>query len=375
MTAVPNRRRRVRLIAVAIGFAGVMATSAACSSGAASLGGASSAASGPSKVALLLPETDTPRYEAHDRPLFTAELKKVCPVCQLLYSSAQSDSSKQQQQAEAAITNGAKVLVLDPVDRQSAVSIVAMADQADVKVIDYERLIPAKVDWYVSYDNLSVGKLQATALVKQMKAIGKPNGTIVMIDGAPTDGNAVLFKQGAHSVLDTSGLKIGAEDDTPDWSASEAQQEMQQAITKLGAGSIDGVYAANDGTAGGAYAAMTQAGMKPIPPLTGQDADVAGVQRILAEEQFMTIYKAIAPEAKLSADVAAALASGQSIPSTAVNKHVTDGLFSIPSTIYTPTVVTAANAKATVFADGFVTYAQVCTAQFAAACSKAGITS
>jgi len=372
MNAVSTRRLQVAGTALVV--ASLLA--AGCSSGATASKQGEHGSSGASKIALLLPESKTTRYEAHDRPLFAHELSKVCPSCKLLYSNADQDSAKQQQQAEAAITNGARVLVLDPVDGEAAAAIVNKANSAGVKVLDYERLIPnAKVDWYVSYDNLTVGKMQATALVQKMTSAGKPNGTIIMINGSPADNNARLFKQGAHSVLDASGLKIGAEYDTPDWSPDAAQQEVQQAITRIGAGKIDGVYAANDGTAGGAIAAMKQAGMSPLPPLTGQDAEIAAIQRILAGQQFMTIYKAIAPEATLSADVAYALAQGKPVPANAFNQTVANGGADVPSMIYKPTVVTVDNARSTVFADSFVTYAQVCTAQYAAACAKAGIVS
>jgi D-xylose transport system substrate-binding protein len=349
---------------------------AACSSGsdARTKGADPTSASSHIKIALLLPESKTTRYETKDKPLFEKHLKAICPSCEVLYGNADQSSAKQQQQAEAAITNGAKVLVLDPVDGAAAAVIVRRANAAGVKVLDHERLIPnAKVAWYVSYDNLSVGKLQAKALADQLKAAGKPGGTIVMINGSPTDNNAKLFKQGAHSVFDNTGLKIGAEYDTQDWSPDKAQQEMQQSITKLGKGSIDGVYAANDGTAGGAIAAMKQAGMSPLPPLTGQDAEVAAIQRVIAGEQFMTIYKAIEPEVKLAAEVAYALARGKPIPTGTTNRTVTNGAEQIPSQIFTPTVITVANVK-TVFDDGFVTYAQICTSEYRTACQKAGIT-
>lgn len=327
------------------------------------------------KIGLLLPESQTTRYEAFDHPLFVADLKLACPSCQFLYGNADQDSSKQQQQADAMLTNGVNVLVLDPVDGAAAGAIVKDANAQHVPVLDDERLIPnANVAYYVSYDNLTVGKLQATALVTQMKAIGKPTGTIVMIDGSPTDNNATLFKQGAHSVLDGSGLKIGAEFATPDWTPANAQQEMEQAITRLGKNNIAGVYAANDGTAGGAVAAMKQAGMNPLPPITGQDAQIDAIQRILAGEQFMTIYKAIAPESKYLVEVAVALAQGNSIPADAVNQQTNNTLQNVPSEIFPPVVVTKANVKSTVFADHFVTYAQVCTATYASACAAAGIT-
>jgi D-xylose transport system substrate-binding protein len=354
-------------------LAALTLTLTACSSGVDAGGGITS--SSHPKIALLQPESKTTRYEAKDHPLFAARVKQLCADCEVLYSNADQDAAKQQQQAEAALTNGANVLVLDPVDGQAATAIVKRANAAHVPVVDYERLIPdADVAWYVSYDNYTVGRLQAQALVDKMTKASKPNGTIVMVNGSPTDHNAVLFKQGAHSVLDTSGLKIGAEYDTPDWSPDQAQQEMQQAITRLGKDNINGVYAANDGTAGGAIAALRQAGIDPLPPITGQDAEIAAIQRILAGQQFMTIYKAIDPEAKLSADVAVALGQGKSIPSNAVNQQVDNGTKKVPSMIYTPVVVTTDNVKSTVFADGFVTYPQVCTQDYRQACQQAGIT-
>src|SRR6185369_2640379 len=118
-------------------------------------------------------------------------------------------------------------------------------------------------------------------------------GSIVMINGAPTDNNAKLFKEGAHSVIDSSGYKVAKEYDTPDWSPDKAQTEMEQAITAVGKNNIQGVYAANDGTAGGAVAAMKGAGLDLTKiPLTGQDAETAAIQRILVGQQYMTVYKA-----------------------------------------------------------------------------------
>jgi D-xylose transport system substrate-binding protein len=324
-------------------------------------------------IAILLPETKTARYEAADRPLMEAKIKELCADCKILYSNADQDAAKQQQQAEAALTNGAKVMVLDPVDSAAAANIVAKAKAQKVPVISYDRLVKnADVDYYVSFDNVKVGKLQGQALADKLKADGKGAGTIVMINGSPTDNNATLFKQGAHSVLDTSGLKIGKEYDTPDWSPDKAQQEMEQAITALGKSKIDGVYAANDGTAGGAIAAMKSAGLKPIPPTTGQDAELAATQRIIAGEQFMTVYKAIKPEAEATATIAVALLKGT--PPTGVNGATNNGQKSVPSVLLEPVAVTKANVKDTIVKDGFHSVAEICTAQFAAACKAAGLT-
>ncbi len=327
---------------------------------------------GDKTIALLLPETKTARYESHDRPLFEQKVKALCPECQVLYSNADQNAAKQQDQAEAALTNGAKVLVLDPVDSASASAIVARAKQSKIPVISYDRLIlNADVDYYLSFDNEQVGKLQGQALLDKLKADGKGTGNIVMINGAPTDNNAKLFKAGAHSVLDGSGLVVGAEYDTPDWSPDKAQQQMEQAITRLGKDQIAGVYCANDGTAGGAIAAMKASGINPLPPVTGQDAELAGIQRIVSGEQFMTVYKPIKKEAEAAAELAVALLRGQAPAAGTVNGAVPNGKKDVPSILLTPIAVTRDNVKATVMADGFWTAAQICSGPYQAACQSA----
>src|SRR3954451_22406813 len=245
-----------------------------------STGAAASSGKG-GKIALLLPESKTTRYETQDRPLFEAKVKALCPSCQIVYSNADQDASKQQQQAEAALTQGVKVMVLDPVDGAAAAAIVNQANAKKIPVISYDRLLlNSKPDYYVEFNSPAVGVAQATALVNKLKQDGK-KGSIVMINGAPTDNNAKLFKQGAHSVIDKSGFKVAKEYDTPDWTPAKAQTEMEQAITALGKNGFVGVYAANDGTGGGAIAAMKGAGIDPCTrPTTGQDAELAGIQRV-----------------------------------------------------------------------------------------------
>ena len=326
------------------------------------------------KIALLLPESKTARYESHDRPHFERKVKELCGECEVIYSNADQDAAKQQQQAEAAITKGVKVLVLDPVDAASAGAIVKRAKQSDIPVVSYDRLITdADIDYYISFDNEKVGKLQATALVDKLKADGKGSGTIVMINGSPTDNNARLFKNGAHSVIDGSGLKIGQEYDTPDWSPDKAQQQMEQTITAIGKDKIAGVYCANDGTAGGAIAAMKAAGVKPLPPVTGQDAELAGIQRILGGEQFMTVYKAIKPEAETAAELAVALVRGQQAPAGKLNAKVNNGKVDVPSILLEPVAVTKDNVKSTVVADGFWKPDELCTGSYKDACAAAQI--
>lgn len=325
------------------------------------------------KIAILLPETKTARYESQDLPNFKAKLTALGFDVEknLIYSNANQDPAAQQQQAEAALTNGAKVLVLDPVDSDAAAAIADLAKSRGVPVISYDRLIKGSdaVSYYISFDNEQVGKLQGESLLEALK--GKDNPTIVMINGSPTDNNATLFKKGAHSVLDGK-VTIAKEYDTPDWSPDKAQDEMTQALTALN-NKVDGVYAANDGTGGGAIAAMKSAGVSPLPPVTGQDAELAAIQRILAGEQYMTVYKAIKPEAEAAAELAYLLLTGKPVPATMVNGKVNNGKIDVPSILLTPIAVTKANIKDTIIADGFWKASDVCTADFAKACEAAGI--
>ena len=337
-------------------------------------GGGGGGGGGGQPIALLLPESKTARYESQDRPNFEKQVKKDCPDCDIIYSNADQDPAKQQQQAEAALTKGAKVLVLDPVDAASAASIVKRAEQSKVPVISYDRLITdANIDYYISFDNVKVGELQGQSLTEDLKKKGE-KGDLVMINGAPTDNNAKLFKQGAHSVIDKSGFKVAKEYDTPDWSPDKAQQEMDQAITAVGKNGFIGVYAANDGTAGGAIAAMKGAGIKPEDkPTTGQDAELAAVQRILTGEQYMTVYKAVKPEAQKAAQLAVALAKGEDPPSGLVNEQTDNGQKKVQSVILQPVAVTKDNINDTIVKDGFWTAKQICTGQYASACKQAGI--
>jgi D-xylose transport system substrate-binding protein len=342
--------------------------------GSTSATGGSSGGSASGTVALLLPENKTARYEAQDRPLFTRALKRYCPNCKLIYSNAEQDAAKQQSQAEAAITNGAKVLVLDPVDAKAAASIVTRAKQSDIGVVSYDRLIEnADVDYYISFDNRQVGELQAQSLVDKLRSDGA-RGSLVMINGAPTDSNAAQFKAGAHSVLDSSDYRIAKEYDTPDWSPDRAQTEMDQATSSLGRDGFVGVYAANDGTAGGAIASMRSNGIDPASrPTTGQDAELAGIQRIVVGDQYMTVFKAYTPEATQAAQLAVAVLRGDA-DSSLVNRQIDNGQKSVSSVILTPVAVRQDNIRETVVRDGLYTIPQICTSAYASACRRLGLT-
>jgi D-xylose transport system substrate-binding protein len=359
--------RRVTLVVVAGLMLGLVV--AACGSDDGGGGG------GGGKIAFLLPESKTARYESQDRPLFEKKVKALCSDCEIIYSNADQDAAKQQQQAEAALTKGAKVLVLDPVDAASAGAIVARAKQSKVPVVSYDRLITdAPIDYYVQFDSRKVGKLQGDSLVGALKKNGKANGPIVMINGAPTDNNAKLFKSGATTVLTSSGVKIGKQYDTPDWSPDKAQQEMEQAITALGQTGFNGVLAANDGTAGGAIAAMKGAGIKPSTrPTTGQDAELPAIQRILIGDQFMTVYKPIKPLADNAAEIAVKIAKGEDVPASLTPDKENNGNKDVPTSTHDIVAVTKDNVNDTVIKDGYWTANQVCTAAYAAACKSAGI--
>jgi D-xylose transport system substrate-binding protein len=324
------------------------------------------------RIAFLLPETKTARYETQDLPNFKNRLKELgFDERYLIYNNANQDAATQQQQAEAALTNGADVLVLDPVDSDAAAKIADLAKSKNVPVIAYDRLIKGSdgVTYYISFDNEEVGRLQGAALVTALA--GKVHPIIVMINGSPTDNNAALFKRGAHSVLDGK-VNIAKEYDTADWSPDRAQREMEQALNTLN-NQVDGVYAANDGTASGAIAAMKAAGLRPLPPVTGQDAELAAIQRILAGEQYMTVYKAIRPEAEAAAELAYALCLGHTPDESKINALVNNGQRDVPSILLKPVAVNKENIRDTVIADGFWSVEQICTAEFRSDCEAAGL--
>jgi D-xylose transport system substrate-binding protein len=367
-------RRHRHLVVAALALLAVSGLAACGSSDKKSSSTGSSSGAKGKTIALLLPETKTTRYEAHDRPDFEAQIKRDCPSCKVIYANATQDPQKQQTQAESALTDGADVLVLDAVDVKSAVTIVNRAAQSKVPVIAYDRLIPdADLYAYVSFNNVRQGQIQAQTLLKKLGPNVKGK-KIIMINGAPTDPSAGDYKKGAHMVFDRSGVTIAKEYDTSDWSPDKAQREMEQAITAVGKNGFVGVYSANDGMAGGAIAAMESAGIRPgTVPITGGDAEVAAIQRILAGDQFSTIYLTIRKQAQVSADLAVAAAKGDPPPSNVINAKVDNGKEQVPSVLLTPVAVTKDNVKTTVLKDQFYSPGDICTGKYAGACSAAGI--
>jgi D-xylose transport system substrate-binding protein len=318
-------------------------------------------------VAFLMPDQASTRYEEHDWPGFQTAMNRLCADCTLIYQNANADASLQQQQFNSVIAQGATIVVLDPVDSSAAAALVEIAHSQDVKVIAYDRPIPAlPADYYVSFDNEGIGFAIAQSLVDHLKAEGIADGSgVLQVNGSPTDAAAGLIRDGIDRALDASGYETLAEFDTPDWAPPAAQEWVAGQITRFG-DQIVGVVAANDGTAGGTIAALKAAGVDPVPPVSGNDATIAALQLIIAGDQYNTISKPSEIVAAAAAEVAVALMKGQ-VPQS------THTLYDTPSQLFTPAVVTRENIKAEIFDAGIQTAADVCTGEYAAGCSELGI--
>lgn len=362
---------RLRRIVIATTTVAVGLGLASCGDAKESGGGtATGTAAGPIKIGLLLPETKTTRYEQFDRPLIEAKIRELAPNAQIDYYNANENATTQQTQVDTALTKGDTVLILDAVDSKAIQSSVQKAHDAGVKVIAYDRLAQGPVDAYVSFDNNKVGQLQGQALVDAVGAKAS-SGQIIMINGSPTDPNAGQFKAGAHSAIDGK-LTIGKEYDTPNWDPNNANQEAAAAITAIGGQNVVGVYSANDGMAAGIATALRAANLSV--PLTGQDAQLDAVQRILAGTQTMSIYKPYKPETEAAATMAVAFAQGKSPDAKTTPTTATNGSGQVvPSNLITPIVLTKDNIKTTVVADGLYTVDQICTPTYDAACRAAGL--
>ncbi|MFG2353459.1 sugar ABC transporter substrate-binding protein [Streptomyces sp. NPDC048521] len=366
----------MRRAAVAVA-AGAMAVSlAACGSAKESKGNDSSSSSSANKgddikVGLLLPENKTARYEKFDRPLIEKKIKELTNgKADVQYNNARQDANLQAQQVDTMITNKVDVLIVDAVDAKAIQNSVQKAVDAGIKVVAYDRLAEGPISAYTSFDNEEVGKTQGQALLTALGSKATKSSKIVMINGSVTDPNAAQFKKGAHSVLDGK-VTIAKEYDTKEWSPDNANSEMEAAISSVGKGKIAGVYSANDGMAGGIITALNAAGVKV--PVTGQDAELAGVQRIVAGEQYMSVYKPYAPEADAAAEMAVALAQGKSLDSVAKDKVSSNSQKDVPSVLVPVTSLTKDNIKDTVIKDGVYTVDEICAGKYKAACEKIGL--
>lgn len=363
MQLIKGTRGRV---ATTLILGGVLAASAlaGCSSS------TSTGANGPkgcTKVGVLLPETDTsPRWESKDHPLLDAAIKKALPGVTVDFYNAVNNKDTQTNQAETALTKGDCILVVAPVDATASAAIVDKAHAQNVPVIAYDRLIQDdNLAFYVSFDNTEVGKLQGQYIADNYQTFVSKNGNnnLVMINGSQDDNNAILFHDGAHSVLDPliSGGKLNLQYQTytPAWNNQTAQTEMEAALSKV-SNKLAVAYVANDGMASTVIAALKAQGLAGKVLVTGQDATPVGFQNILLGNQAMTIYKAIGKEADATAALVAALSKGSDTGSLAqASIKLADGK-SVPATLETPVAVDLKNIASTVLADGYVTKADIC---------------
>ena len=322
---------------------------------------------GCTKVGVLLPETaSSARWDSEDKPLLTTDIKNALGSSATVdYNNAGGNQDTQQSQAEADLTKGDCILVVAANDGVKAAAIVSSAKQQSVPVIAYDRLIQSSdLNFYVSFDNVQVGKLQGQYIAANYKSyISSGHNNVVMINGAQTDNNAILFRQGALSVLqplyDSKTLTKVYDQYTPQWDNATAQTEMEGALTS-NKNNVQIAYVANDGMANNVIAALKAQHLNGKVIVTGQDATVAGIQNILLGNQSMTVYKAIGKEAQATADLVKAISQGTDTTSLINGQTKTQGGASIPSTLETPVAVDKTNIASTVLADGFVNKAQIC---------------
>ncbi|MFE9634627.1 substrate-binding domain-containing protein [Streptomyces sp. NPDC006463] len=324
------------------------------------------------KVGLLLPENQTARYEKFDKPLIEKEVSRLTRgKGKVVYANAKQNAAAQNSQVDMMIANKVNVLIIDAVDAKAIAGSVKKAKDAGIPVVAYDRLAEGPIDAYTSFDNEDVGKVQGKALLEALGDKAK-DGQIVMMNGSVTDPNAKGFKSGAHFVLDGK-VNVGKEYDTVEWKPENANTNMTAALSALGKGKIIGVYSANDGMAGGIISALKAAGVSNLPPVTGQDAELAGVQRIVAGEQYMTVYKRYAPEAAAAAEMAVTLAQGEKIDGI-INQIVDSPTTKGVRSVLVPGVpLTKANVKSTVVDDGVYTVAEICTDRLKSACEEIGL--
>ncbi|MFF8843138.1 sugar ABC transporter substrate-binding protein [Streptomyces sp. NPDC015127] len=323
-------------------------------------------------VGLLLPDRQAARYEKFDRPVIEDKVDRLTiGEGKVVYANANQDAALQALQINNMIKDEVDVLILDAVDSKAVASSVEKAKDAGIPVVAFDRLAEGPIDAYTSFDNEEVGHVQGKAL---LKALGDKagNSRIVMMNGALTDPNAALFKKGAHAELDGK-VTIGKEYDTKEWKPENAEANMKAAIKELGAGGIAGVYSANDGMAGGIITALKAAGATSLPPVTGQDAELAAVQRIVAGEQHMSVYKPYAPEAAAAAEMAVALAKGESLHTVAQTHVDSPTTKDIPSVLIPVIPLTQANIEETVIRDGIYTAQEICVPKYRAACAELAI--
>jgi len=359
----------------ALAAVGLLATGsmAACGDDSGSDSG-STGGSSVGKVGVILPDTASSQRWGTDDPKFLKAAFDAAGV-PVDIQNAQGDKTQFQTIADGMISSGVKVLMIVNLDSGTGKAVLDKAKNAGIATIDYDRLtLNGGANYYVSFDNVAVGKLQGEGLVKCLTDMKAAKPVVAELNGSPTDNNATLFKQGYDSVLkpkyDSGDYAKGPDQAVPDWDNAQAGTIFEQMLTEKK--DIKGVLAANDGLGNAVISVLKKNKLNGKVPVTGQDATVQGLQNILVGDQCMTVYKAIKKEADAASELAIALAKGQK-PSTAtgVTKDVESGK-DVPSVLLAPQSITKENVK-DVIADGFVTKEQLCTPDFAKACTDAGI--
>ncbi|MEV0223074.1 substrate-binding domain-containing protein [Streptomyces sp. NPDC050704] len=324
-------------------------------------------------VGLLLPEKTNSRYEKFDYPIIK---KKVGALTngkgKVVYANAEQDAAEQNKQLARMVDDKVDVLLVDAVDSKAIASGVKKAKDAGIPVIAYDRLAEGPIDAYVSFDNELVGQVQGRALIDELN--GSRSQKIVMMNGAVTDPNAAQFKKGALDEL-SGKVTIAKQYDTKDWKPSNARANMMAAISAIGANNIAGVYSANDGMAGGVISALKAAGVTDLPPVTGQDAELDAVQRVVDGDQFMSVYKPYPQEAETAAEMAVARVRGYGIEFDALTPDKVDSptTKAVPANLLQVTALTKETVEDTVVRDGIYTADEICTSKYEAACDELGI--
>ncbi|WP_129307815.1 substrate-binding domain-containing protein [Streptomyces sp. L2] len=326
-------------------------------------------------VGLLLPEKENTRYDKFDYPIIrdkVAELTKKQGKVE--YLNAESDTAKQAEQMQKMIDDKVDVILLDAVDSHAIAGEVGKAKAAGIPVIAYDRLAEGPIDAYISFDNELVGEVQGRSLLDALGAGVDTSDKIVMMNGSPTDPNAKQFKQGALSEL-KGKVTIAASFDTKDWKPQNAEANMTKAINEIGRDNIAAVYSANDAMAGGIIKALKAAGVTKMPPITGQDAELAGVQRIVAGEQYMSVYKSYPDEAQAAAQMAVAKVQGKDIQFDSLTQDTVDSPTdkNIPAQLVQVSALTKGKIKDTVIQDGIYTVSDICTPKYKADCAAIGL--
>ncbi|MEU3557635.1 sugar ABC transporter substrate-binding protein [Streptomyces fragilis] len=317
-------------------------------------------------IGLLMPEKKISRYEAFDFPIFKDKVEELTDGQGVVrYANADGDQDTQNRQMRSMVDAKVDVIVVDAVDAAAVAPEVKYAKEAGVPVIAYDRLAEGPVDAYVSFNNTVVGEVQGRSLAEAV-----PGGSIVMINGSPTDPNAKMFRDGARIELNGQSVK---EYDTEGWDPEKAKKHMKDAIEALGVSKIDGVLSANDGMAGGVVEALKEAGVTDMPPITGQDADIEAVRRIVTGEQYMTVYKPYPNEAEAAAEMAVAKVRSHDIQFDALTRDSVDSPTKkdIPAALVPVIELTRDNIKDTVVADGIHKVDDICVAEIREACKAA----